>query len=168
VKSRRLAPFAVIAAVLIGTTGCNLTAPQATTIQYQPAEGVNADSGYIEVRNAVVVSEDGVEGNLLGAFINQGEDPQIVTIQYGEGAGIATETIRIPALSSVSLGADVPSSATDGESILFDAEPILLTDIDTPPGATMPVYFQAGDAEGELVQVPVLDGQLDYLAPFVP
>ncbi|WOQ69085.1 DNA modification methylase [Microbacterium limosum] len=167
-KSRRLAPFAVIAAVLIGTTGCNLTAPQATTIQYAPAEGVNAASGDVLVRNAVIVSDDGVDGNFLAAFVNEGSEPQVVTIEYGEGAAKTTETFRIAARSAVSLGADVPASATDGESVLADAEPILFTDIDTLPGATMPVYFQAGDAEGNLVQVPVLSSELEYLAPFAP
>jgi hypothetical protein len=32
----------------------------------------------------------------------------------------------------------------------------------------MPVYFQAGDAEGALVEVPILTGQTSYLEPFVP
>ncbi|WP_157811234.1 hypothetical protein [Microbacterium lacus] len=47
-------------------------------------------------------------------------------------------------------------------------DPLPFPDIDTMPGATMPVYFQAGDAEGSLVEVPILTGETDYLTPFVP
>ena len=52
--------------------------------------------------------------------------------------------------------------AEDGE------EPILIEDLDTKPGAYIDGYFQSGEAEGELISVPVLDGTLDYLTALAP
>jgi len=57
VKSRRLASLALVAAVLVGTSGCALISPQATLIPYAPADGVSAHTGDVAVRNALIVSE---------------------------------------------------------------------------------------------------------------
>ncbi len=40
-NSRRLASVALAAAVVFATAGCSMISPQATTIDYSPAEGVN-------------------------------------------------------------------------------------------------------------------------------
>ncbi|MDX2375952.1 DNA modification methylase [Microbacterium sp. LRZ72] len=164
-KSRRLAPIALAAAVLFGTTGCSLIAPQATLIPYSPAEGVMAHTGDVEVRNAVLVSEDGVDGNLLAAFVNNGESAQTVTIEV---SGSDTQSLRVPAGTAVSLGADWFDDAPVGESPFLAGDPILFEGIDTIPGATIEVYFQSGDGEGALVEVPILTGAIEYLEPFVP
>ncbi|MDT0180275.1 DNA modification methylase [Microbacterium sp. ARD31] len=155
-RSRVLASLAVGVAVAIGTTGCSMISTQATTIEYNASDGVAADAGPIEVRNALVVAtEDGSAGNMLAAIVNSTDSSETLTIEIGEGSSKVTETLQVPANSVVSLGAD-------GE------EPLLIEALDTMPGADVPVYFQAGDAEGSLVAVPVLDGALEYYAPFVP
>ena len=155
-KSRRLASLALVAAVLVGTSGCALISPQATLIPYAPADGVSAHTGDVAVRNALVVSDDGVDGNFLAAFVNESTEPVTVRVEYGEGSDKTQLTVRLGASESISLG-------MDGED-----DPLPFPDIDTMPGATMPVYFQAGDAEGSLVQVPILTGETTYLEPFVP
>ncbi len=63
--------------------------------------------------------------------------------------------MRVPANTTVSLGTE-------------ETEPLLLEGIDTVPGANLPVFFQSGDAEGVLFDVPVLDGALDYYGVFLP
>ena len=155
-KSRRLASLAVLAAVLVGTSGCALISPQATLIPYAPADGVSAHTGDVAVRNALVVSDDGVEGNFLAAFVNESADAVTLRVSYGEGSEKTELTVRLAANENISLG-------MDGQD-----DPLPFPDINTPPGATMPVYFQAGDAEGSLVQVPILTGETTYLEPFVP
>ena len=47
--------------VVLGTTGCSMISPQATTIPYSAADGVNVPaSGPLKVRNALfVANEDG-------------------------------------------------------------------------------------------------------------
>ncbi|MEV8267005.1 DNA modification methylase [Microbacterium sp. NPDC076911] len=155
-KSRLIASLAVGAALVVTTTGCSMIAPQATTIQYAAAEGVNVpDSGPIEVRNAfIVATDDGSEGNFIAALINDTDLSHTLSIQLGEGATKITETVRVPARTTLSLGAD--------------DEPLLLTDLDALPGTVVLGYFESDGTGSPIVDVPVLDGELDYLAPLVP
>ena len=156
-KSRLIASLAVGALLLLGTTGCAMLSTQATTIPYSPADGVNIpDAGPLQVRNVLIVSdESGTDGNLVAAIVNETSDSQTLRIEYGEGSAKTDATIRVPANSILSLG--------DGET-----EPLLLEGIDTKPGANLPMYFQSGDGDGILFDVPVLDGALDYLADLAP
>lgn len=157
-NSRRLiASIAVGAALVLGATGCSMISPQATTIQYSAAEGVNVyDAGPLDVRNAfIVATEDGAEGNLVAAIVNDTDESHTLRIEIGEGSSAQTFTKSVPARTTISLGAD-------GE------DPILVEGLDTPPGADVPGYFQSGDEDGQLISVPVLDGELPYLAPLVP
>lgn len=156
-KPRHLASIAVATALVLGTTGCSMISPQATTIEYSAAEGVNVyDAGPLDVRNAfIVATDDGVAGNFVAAIVNDTDEAHRLRIELGEGASTKSFTVSVPARTTVSLGAD-------GE------EPILVEGLDTPPGADIPGYFQSGDEDGTLISVPVLDGELPYLAPLVP
>lgn len=156
-KPRLIASLAVGAAIVLTTAGCSMISPQATTIEYSAAEGTNVfRSGPVEVRNAqIVATEDGSEGNFVAALVNRTDEPQTLNVDFGGESSNISLTIRVPANTVLSLGAD-------GE------DPILVEDLDTPPGATIDGYFQSGDSEGSLVSVPVLDGTLDYLAPLAP
>lgn len=154
---RLIAPIAVGAALVLGTTGCSMISPQATTIEYSAAEGVNVyESGPLDVRNVfIVANEDGSAGNLVAAIVNQTDESHTLRMEIGEGASSKSFTKTVPARTTISLGAD-------GE------EPILVEGLDTPAGADIPGFFQSGEAEGVLTSVPVLDGALPYLAPLVP
>ena len=58
-NTRRLAPAALAVALLVGMTGCSMVSPQATTIGYSAADGVNIpDSGPLKVRNALFVADE--------------------------------------------------------------------------------------------------------------
>jgi len=157
VKSRLIASLAVGALVVLGSSGCAMLSTQATAIQYSPSDGVNIpDSGPLQVRNVLIVAdEDGTDGNLVAAIVNQTSDSHTLTIEYGEGSSKSTEEIRVPANTVVSLGNE-------------ETEPLLLEDINTKPGADLPMYFQSGDSDGVLFTVPVLDGSLDYLTDLAP
>ncbi len=152
-NTRRFASIALAAAVLLGATGCNMIAPQATTIPYSPADGVNVpDSGPLKVRNALFVSnEAGTSANFIAAIINDTDAPSALMV----GIDGANKRVVVPAHTTVSLGVD-------------DAKPLLFTGLKTRPGATIDVTFQSGDGEGVLQATPVLDGTLHYLADFVP
>jgi len=157
VKSRLIASLAVGALVVLGSSGCAMLSTQATAIQYSPSDGVNIpDSGPLQIRNVLIVAdEDGTDGNLVAAIVNQTSDPHTLTIEYGEGSAKSTEEIRVPANTVLSLGNE-------------ETEPLLLEDINTKPGADLPMYFQSGDSDGVLFTVPVLDGSLDYLTDLAP
>lgn len=152
-KLRLVASIAVGAALTLGATGCSLVAPQATTIQYSASDGVNVpDSGPIDVRNAMVIADDeGTNGNFIAAFVNPTLEDQTVIF----GFGTASAELVIEAGDTLSLGVD-------------GNDPILLEDIDTPPGAQLSMSFQSGDGEGVTIDVPVLDGTLPYYEEYVP
>ncbi|MDQ1175324.1 DNA modification methylase [Microbacterium sp. SORGH_AS_0421] len=159
-KTRLIASIAVGAAVVLGTTGCNILAPQATTIDYSASDGVNvpADSGPLHIRNAMIVAdEDGTTGNFVAAIVNDTTDVLTLKLEVGEGATAVPASVTVPANRTLSLG-----------DLANGVEPLRLDDIDAAPGSTVPVYFQSGNGQGALIQVPVLDGALEYLAPLAP
>ncbi len=153
-NSRRLvASAALCAAVLLGATGCNFIAPQATTITYSASDGVNVPaSGPLEVRNALIVAtEDGKSGNLIAAIVNATDKAETLSVQI---EGSAPLTLRVPAHTTASLGAN--------------EEPLLIERLNVKPGATVEVYFQSGSATGAALHLPVLDGTLPEYADLVP
>lgn len=152
-NTRRLAPVALAVAVLLGATGCSMVSPQATTIEYSPADGVSIpSSGPLKVRNALLIAdESGSSANFLAAIVNDTDEAETLNV----GVDGRTEAVRVPARSVVSLGFD-------------GADPILFSGLDTRAGADLDVSFQSGDGEAVVHSVPVLDGTLDYLADFVP
>lgn len=156
-KSRLIASLAVGVAVILGTSGCAMISPQATTIPYAAAEGTNVyDSGPLEVRNAfIVANDDGTLGNFVAAIVNQTDKAHTLRVEFGEAPDTTSVEVRVPANSTVSLGSD-----EDGPKLVEGT--VML------PGTTIPGFFVSGDSEGALVAVPVLDGGLDYLAPLVP
>lgn len=141
----------------VGTSGCAMLSTQATMIPYSPSDGVNIpDSGPLQVRNVLVVSdEEGVDGNLVAAIVNGTSEAHTLNIEYGEGSSKSAEKIRVPANTTVSLGT-------------AETDPLLLEGIDTKPGANLPMFFQSGDSDGILFDVPVLDGSLDYYGDLLP
>jgi hypothetical protein len=157
VKSRFIASLALGALVVVGTSGCAMLSTQATQIQYSASDGVNIpDSGPLQVRNVLIVTdEEGVDGNLVAAIVNTTSESQTLNIEWGEGSSKSTETVRVPANSTVSLGTE-------------ETDPLPLEGIDTKPGANLPMFFQSGDGEGVLFDVPVLDGALDYYGDLLP
>jgi hypothetical protein len=157
VKSRLIASLALGALVVLGTSGCAMLSTQATQLQYSASDGVNIpDSGPLQVRNVLIVSdEDGVDGVLVAAIVNATSDSHTLNIEYGEGSSKTTESIRVAANTTVSLGTE-------------ETEALPLEGIDTKPGANLPMFFQSGDADGVLFDVPVLDGSLDYYGDLLP
>ncbi|MDR6200809.1 hypothetical protein QE374_002718 [Microbacterium sp. SORGH_AS428] len=155
-KTRLIASVVVAAAVALGTSGCAMLSPQSTTIQYSPADGLNvpASSGPLAVRNALIVANDeGTEGNFVAAIVNESDSSQVLNLEVGENA--VKLTVRVPAGDTLSLGTE-------------DTDPLLIEDLGARPGSTVPIFFQSGDGEGARVEIPVLNGDLDYLAPLVP
>ncbi|APZ33786.1 DNA modification methylase [Microbacterium aurum] len=152
-NSRRLASVALAAAVVFATAGCSMISPQATTIDYSPAEGVNLmGTEPLKVRNALLVAnESGTEANFLAAIVNDTDSAETLLV----GIDGDTQRVRVDAHSRVSLGFD-------------GADPLLFEKIDAVPGTDVEMTFQSGTGEVVSSRIPALDGTLDYLADFVP
>jgi hypothetical protein len=154
VKARLIASVVLAASVVLGTSACNLVAPQATTNIYDPSDGVSGRTGDLKIRNAmIIVDETGTDGNLVAAVTN-GDDAQSLSIQFGEGED-GTVTASIPARSTVSFGT-------------LEEDPILLEGIDADPGSLVEVFFQYGNETGVNILVPVLNGELEEYSDLVP
>ena len=126
---------------------------QATTEHYDPSDGVSANVGDLDLRNILVVSDDGEDGNLVLTVVNTDDEDAELGVQVGDGGGEPL-IIEVEAGATVSLGGD--------------EEPLLLEGIDTQPGALLPIFFQYGTAEGIEKLVPVLDGRLPEYADLAP
>ncbi|SFR72906.1 hypothetical protein SAMN05428970_1455 [Agromyces sp. CF514] len=140
----RLAASAVLALGLaIGATGCSMVTYQATTEHYDASDGVSVTVGDLDLRNILVVSEDGEDGNLVMTVVNTGDRDQTLKIE----AGSATQELDVDAHSTVALGSE-------------DTEPLLLEGIDAEVGGLTPIFFQYASEEGIEKQIPVLDDRL--------
>lgn len=158
--SRALASIALGAAVILGATGCSMISPQATTIQYSAAEGINiADSsGPVKIRNLfVVIDKEGMNGNLVGNFINPTSDDQTVAIEVGEGSNAVVVDVAVPANSTVVLGGE----GDNGE------DPVLLEGIDVGQAASIKSIITSGGESPETF-LPIMSGKLPYFENFVP
>lgn len=154
-RGRIASSVIVAAAVIIGTAGCNLVAPQATTYHYFASDGVSSDLGDVALRNAVVVTDKGKLGNLVVTIVNSGSSDAEITVQHESSSGKKNVTIDAPAHETTIFG---PA----------DGEQVLLRDLDAEPGSLLPVYFQYGDESGKELLVPVLDGGLPEYADLLP
>jgi hypothetical protein len=155
VKSRFVAAVALGAAVMLGTSGCAMLAPQATTIPYSPADGLNVpeNGAPLIVRNALVVTDTGATGNLIAAVVNTTGSAETLTVQVGDG-------------SSTSLTVDVPANSV--KSLGANAEPLRIDNLDAKPGSTVQVSFQSGDTAPVVAQLPVLNNDEKYYDGLVP
>jgi hypothetical protein len=153
VKSRLVASAVLAATVVLGTAGCNLVAPQATTEIQDVTDGVSGSVGDLRIRNAFVVSDDGKVGNLVVSVVNPGNGPHALDIQFGKGAGRVSGTVTVDGNSSPTFG---------------DEQTITLTGLDVAPGGLVPIFFQYGTETGLELLVPVLDSELPEYQDLAP
>ena len=138
VKVRVFVAAAIAAGVALGTSGCNLIQPQATTKTYTASDGVSANVGDVALRNLIVLSNDGKTGSLMMDSVNL-TTPQALHIEY-KGSDVH---------------AVIPFST---QPTTFGSETgtkIILTNINTQPGAMLQVTFTVG-SKTTTTLVPVL------------
>ena len=143
-----------LATVLL--SGCTFTAEIANLEPYDPSDGVGATLDDVAIRNAMLITSDGGEANLVMTVVNEsGEDTELV-VQFGEGDSRQTATLVLPAQPKLTQ----VGTSLDNQLVVEDADLIA--------GALFPVYFQHGDVQGEQLNVPVLDGTLPEYELLVP
>jgi hypothetical protein len=155
VRTRAVASVAVAALVLLGTTACNFIAPQVTMKPYSPSDGTGTTVGDVKVLNAIVLTEDGEQANLLASVVNDSTSRVQLKLQYESGADKVDKRFTIGAGESQSIGT-------------ADGLDITLENIDAKPGDLFPVYLQYGNVEGKQLLVPVLDGTLAEYSEYLP
>lgn len=155
-RARIAASVVLAAGLLLGTSGCAFFAPQSTLIRYDPSDGIGTQVGNVKVRNALLLTQDGERASLLINFINDGNTPVDLTVQYTlKPGGTTTTTVHLKAGQVKTFG--------DSES-----HQLVLQGIDKKPGELYPIFFQYGGHTGSQVLVPILDGTWSTYAGLLP
>ena len=155
-RARLAASAVLIALVLGGTTACTFMTPQQTTQHYDPSDGIGATVGDIQVRNALLLTDDGKTASLLINFANDSAVGVDVKVQYENAGKTKVDgSVYVNAGSVTSLGA-----AADKKFVL--------TGIDAPAGNLFPLYIQYGNTPGQQLWVPVLNTKESQYAGLQP
>ncbi|WP_139196419.1 MULTISPECIES: hypothetical protein [unclassified Curtobacterium] len=152
-RARVLVSVAVAATIALGATGCEFMSPAHTVDIKQITDGVNVSTGKVDVRNALLISDDGTAARFVGTLVNNDErDAITVSVEIGGD----TETVLVPANAHVDLANDSQHATLDFDSA--DAE----------PGSLAKVYFSYPDTEGVSANVPVLSSAQEEYATLTP
>jgi hypothetical protein len=143
-----LAAPVVALGLLVSASACYTNTNAATQRSYQPADGVDADSGLLRVRNLQVVSS-GTGGTLVGAIANDGTAPDTLTAITvgGRPAQLTLASRTLVPQQLLSFG------TTDGPQAFVPGT--------YTPGGLVPVVLTFGRATAVDLQVPVLP-RYDY------
>lgn len=155
-KVRVVAAVALAAAIALGTAGCNLIQPQATLTHYDPSDGVGLNVGDLQLRNLVIISDNGETGNLLLSATNATGEDRKLGIGFISDGQIVSGSVDVPANDKT------PTSWGAGKE-----DRITLGGMNTMPGALLEVAFEV-NGDVKTVLVPVLtQAQPEYegLAP---
>lgn len=155
-QRRFSAPLALAAALMVGASGCTLSAEVATMKVYDPSDGVGADLGNLALRNILLISNDQGQANLVMTVVNSGGEDVSLNVQFDNGVERTTSSLTITGFPVRTRIGDDPS------------EGIVLSGPDVVVGGLFPIYFEYGSFPGELIYVPVLDGTLAEYELLVP
>ncbi|GAB2676172.1 hypothetical protein [Kribbella swartbergensis] len=137
VRRTALAGAAATLSIALAACGANFNAQ--TLQPYQPAEGTNADSGSIAVRNVLVLASEDGKGELHAVIVNNGSTDDTL-------AGIE----QAPEESGDGQSGDQPSSVTFGNVKTLDLKAGTSTVL---PPATGQEGTETGEAAGEPITV---------------
>jgi len=159
VKFRIIAAVAIAAGVALGTSGCNVIQPQATTKSYNASDGVAVTVGSINLQDLIVLSNDGKLASLLLTAVNTTTADKTLTINYVSAGVNHTKSIVVPVNEHV------------GTTWGGHGDPqIILDQIATAPGSMMEISFSV-DGATQSTLIPVLTtAQPEYkgLEPLAP
>lgn len=130
-----------------GLSACSTTSPAVISTPYQAADGASATipGSAIKLNNFLVVSSaKGAPGQVVGAVVNQGNEPVVVTMQTDLGATsqFSQTQIKVRAHSITQVG----PSGTE----------VTLPDTPVEPGALMQISANYQPKGGVSLTVPVV------------
>lgn len=127
-------------------------------IQYDPADGFGADLGAVKIRDAQAIIGSSGAVNLYFYVINSGTEPVRLNVASGAAGADGTTSLTLPPGVASPIG-----GPDDSASIVIERPTNALL------GGLYPVYFQAGDADGVQLEIPVLDAEVrPYFEEHVP
>lgn len=153
-KARAIASIVAVGLMTASVAGCTFVVPIATQNRYDASDGINTQIGDVKILNALVITDDGVDGNLVGQAYNATSSTVQLTVQY-DVEGTQSITVTLPPQTSTDLG-----YGSSGQT--------LLPKIGTKAGGLLPVYLQYGSEPGKQVSVPVLSNDLTPYSTLLP
>lgn len=152
---RRIALAGAAVTASIVTTACGAGFNAQTQQPYQAAEGTDAMSGQIAVRNMLVLASEDGKGKLYGAIVNTGQEPDrlvgIAAAQAGPPADGATAQPQTP----VTFGGVRPLTLQPGRSVIL------------PPESGSPVTVTGGEP-GRMIEVTITFGEAGPITASIP
>lgn len=156
-KARAIASIVTAGLVATGIAGCTFVTPIATQQITDVTDGVSVTVGDVKLLNALVITKDGSDGNLVAQAYNSSDEKVTLSIQY-DVDGKHTTKVKL-----------APGKATD---LGYGSKgQVFLPDIDTDAGSLLAIYVQYGPEPGKQISVPVLtnrQGEYQKLDPTVP
>ncbi|WP_104080954.1 hypothetical protein [Cryobacterium sp. Y11] len=141
---------AALMLVVTGLSGCSgVGAPRIPPTELGSINlGMNAEVGPVEVRNLLLVTHGEAEpARLIGVLLNGSEAEVQVTLSDQD------DEISVP--------------LDPGQQFAFQEHPTLFETADDISGAVADVTITVG-ADSESVQIPIRDGSLKWLEPYMP
>ncbi len=154
VRRTALAGAAVALSVTVGACGAGFDAQ--TNKPYQPAEGTNAQSGGIAVRNVLVLASADGKGELHGVFVNNGQsDDKLVSITSAPADGPAVDGASTEQPATVTFGGFKETDLKVGQAVTI------------PPATSQPVTVTGGKP-GQMIKVTITFGKAGPLTTSIP
>lgn len=150
-RTTRLMRVALGAAAAALLAGCAMMTPIQTAEPYAASDGFRVElaTGVRAENLMVLAADEGAEGHVFGALVNDTEEDIAMTLAIAEG-GIS---IGVPANSQVLLGVD---------------EIVVLPAVPAGPGALVDARLEASGHGSIIRGIPVLDATLPQYAEYVP
>ena len=142
-RARALVAIALSAVLAVSLSACSFFMQPETSNPYDPGDGVNFTVGDLELRNILVVSDDGETGSLVGTAVNNTSSAIDFTLQWNTD-GVWYEV-------------DLVAAANARTDFGFgDAQRVNLDNLGVMPGGLLDATVHADDTQkGE--QLPVVD-----------
>lgn len=151
-RARAVAAIALSGALAFGLSGCNMYMHVETARYYDPSDGVGASIEGLELRNLLVVSEDGELGNLVGGAVNTSDTDFIFMVQWTAAGSKHQVVLTANANSTTLFGID---------------EQVLIDPVGEIPGGLLVATVHVATGQQEL-RIPVLDSTLAEYAALTP
>lgn len=158
-----LAGATIALSIMVAACGANFNAQ--TTKPYQAAEGTNADSGPIAVRNMLVLASEDGKGELHAVIVNNGQtDDTLVSIASAPEDAPTSPGTTTEAPATVTFGnvREIPLKAGTSATLPpADGQPVTVTG--AKPGEMIKVTITFSKSSPITASIPVLT--TDHYSP---
>ena len=144
-RARAVAAIALSGALVAGLSGCALWLKPETGRTYDASDGVSLDLGDLELRNVLVLTEDGELGNLVGTAVNTTGSDIDFTVQWKFDGEYYEVELTADAHGRTDFGIDGPQ--------------VTLQPLGVKAGSLLEAVVHTADDQSGLL-IPVLDATL--------